>query len=71
MDSCCLHMPALINCLLDFLSSLGYQDGHLPPNPFSPHLAFTSASQKNAFSEHPATPGSGSITLPGSLEGMG
>lgn len=64
-------MAALINFLLDFLFSLGYQDGHLPPNPFSPHLAFTARSQKSAFSEHPATPGSGSITLPGSLEGLG
>lgn len=66
-----LFVVVLISFLHDFLFSVGYQDGHLPPNPFSPHLAFTAASQKSVFSEHPATPGSGSITLPGSLEGLG
>ncbi|KAK2181862.1 hypothetical protein NP493_378g01020 [Ridgeia piscesae] len=44
----------------------GYPPGYLPhPPSYTPSLAL---SQRSMFSENPATPGSGSITLPGSLD---
>ena len=40
----------------------------LPPGVFLPHPATTPYSQRSVYSDIPPTPGSGSITLPGSLE---
>jgi len=51
------------------ISAAGYhRDGYLTPGePFIPPL--TSLSHRSMFSEHPASLGSGSITIPGSLDG--
>ena len=48
------------------LSILGFPPGALFPHPHSTNP--NALSQRSIFSEHPATPGSGSITLPGSID---
>lgn len=51
-------------------SAAGYRDAYLVPGEgFIPPLS--SLSHRSMFSEHPASLGSGSITLPGSLDGKG
>ena len=81
ISGCLIHFSCLImKILIGYITLLSKKKLYIiciisisgiPPGALFPHPPGTNPnalSQRSIFSEHPATPGSGSITLPGSID---